>query len=433
MSHPTRRLYEVRAAWLPNEPIIGRLSMPVRPAARSGSAAGAVVSSSALPSFAAFEYDAEWLENGFSIGGDVPLTRGVHLPALGKQLFGFLEDRAVSASNYVVFASGEKPDGRLPDDASPAENAAVILPDRRDAFGGLRIVPTAGEAPESLPRLVRSTMLDDLVYAFHTFERGRMRERETAVLRRALTLPGERPVFTMERARECQTVRLRGMNDSVDRPLWVGIALETASRCGIKTVTFDCERELGETVLFSRRVDRAPEKPGSDGPAVLPMPVFSGAALTAKPAGSSRVRALPAGYLALADILNREGAAPAKDLPHVFRRMVFALLTGAGTDSLRRWLFVREALGWRLLPAHTLEWPMPGQAPRGGLTLDGKRRLGNADDATLYAPYFGLTVSEAKMTVLEMRRVLMNWESIAADMGADAADIALMTPSLELY
>ncbi|MGN1150171.1 MAG: hypothetical protein ACI4SY_05650, partial [Sutterella sp.] len=82
---------------------------------------------------------------------------------------------------------------------------------------------------------------------------------------------------------------------------------------------------------------------------------------------------------------------------------------------------------------HSLEWQLPGRNAGGGLTLDGRRRLVSADDASLYAPYFGLTVSEAKMMLMEMRRVLTGWEQIASELGADPRDIALITPSLDLF
>ena len=433
MSSPIRRLYEVRAAWLEDSPIIGRLSVPLPSSSRSGSSSKNPSSGFQLPPVPAFEYDAAWIESGFALGGDLPLARGVRVPALGKPLFGFLEDRALSASNRVVFTSGTRPHPSCPEDASPAETAALLLPDAEDAFGGLSLIPIGCPKVPSRPRIVRATMLGDLIYAYHAYERGRARDPDIDLLRRGLTLPGRDPVFCVERARECQTVRLRSMNDPVDRPLWQGIALETASRCAIKTALFDFEREMGETILFSRRVDRAPQQDRPDSPATRRLPVFSAAALTAAPAENARGRALPAGYLAIADILNREGAVPSKDLPEVFRRMLFSLLTGAGTDSLRRWLFVREPLGWRLLPAHSLEWALPGRTASGGLTLDGRRRLSDADDASLYAPYFGLTVSEAKMMLMEMRRVLTGWEQIAAELGADPRDIAMMTPSLDLF
>ena len=433
MSSPTRRLYEVRASWQHNEPIIGRLSIPLRSNSLSGTPEKRRTSEQALPPVPAFEYDQSWIESGFAIGGDLPLVRGIQVPPLGKSLFSFMEDRAVSASNCVVFTSGKTPFPACSDDAYPAEIASLILPDSADAFGGLSLIPVGRPAPAPRSRIVRATMLDDLIYAFHAYERGRARDPEIDLLRRGLTLPGSDPVFCVERARECQTVRLRSMNDPVDRPLWQGIALETASRCAIKTAHFDFEREMGETILFSRRVDRAPSGSLPGAPATRRLPVFSAASLTAEPAANARSRALPAGYLTIADILNREGAAPSQDLPELFRRMLFSLLTGESADSLRRWLFVREPLGWRLLPAHSLEWPLPGRNAGGGLTLDGRRRLASADDASLYAPYFGLTVSEAKMMLMEMRRVLTGWEQIASELGADPRDIALMTPSLDLF
>ena len=37
------------------------------------------------------------------------------------------------------------------------------------------------------------------------------------------------------------------------------------------------------------------------------------------------------------------------------------------------------------------------------------------------------------MMLMEMRRVLTEWEQIASELGADPRDIALMTPSLDLF
>ena len=97
--------------------------------------------------------------------------------------------------------------------------------------------------------------------------------------------------------------------------------------------------------------------------------------------------------------------------------------------ALNRWQFHREPLGWRLSPAHTLEWNPSAQGR--GLTMDGRRRLSCADDAIPYARYFGLTVSDAKGILMEMRRILSGWEGLAEEFGADPRDIAYMAPLFE--
>lgn len=424
MRTPHRRFYEVFDASQPDAPKIGRLSVPVKQSSRSGtpsesspSAAKSRSSTSGLP---AFQYDAQWLLNGFPIGADLKFDGSVQLPLPGRMLFGFLEDRAVSRDALAVRTGSPS----LKADGFSAENSALLAPDFRDAAGGLRIVPEESGAPVPAVRIQRSTQLAETMYAWHAFERGKAKPPEFALLQRALTLPGRHPVFTVERQREAQVVRLRGMHDQTDRPLWLSIALETAARCGIAVAETAVEREMGETIFFSRRIDRAALRPGD--PRTEPRLVLSARTLAALPV-SGRTRPQGVSYFAIADILNREGASPKTDLPEVWRRMVYTLLAGPEGDRPERWLFVREPLGWRLAPAHSLEWISPGVSAAGaGLTLDGRKRMTDPDDAVSTAPYFGLTVSEAKAQLMQMRRVLSGWESIAYDAGADPHDIALM-------
>ena len=78
---------------------------------------------------------------------------------------------------------------------------------------------------------------------------------------------------------------------------------------------------------------------------------------------------------------------------------------------------------------NTLEWNPSALGQ--GLTMDGRRRLSCADDAIPYARYFGLTVSDAKGILMEMRRILSGWEGLAEEFGADPRDIAYMAPLFE--
>ena len=74
--------YEVRAGWLDDSPLIGWLTYPrenvpedeEKDSSQSNSARLAVRSpSSTLIETPSFEYSLAWLENGFSLGADLPL------------------------------------------------------------------------------------------------------------------------------------------------------------------------------------------------------------------------------------------------------------------------------------------------------------------------------------------------------------------------
>ena len=378
MRSPSLRLYEIRARWLPGDPLVGRLAVPLSTGPRSGTLQDPGASPAQAARAAAvmrFQYDGDWVESGVPLGADLPLEHGVLRPRLGKSAFGFLEDRAISAPVFSIFNDPAAPLSGLPEGAGRLETTALLLPHRTDSLGALSVTPVDVDPLPERPRVKRQSELPELIYAYHAMERGKAGSDEVSLLQNGLTLPGRRPVFTVERHREAQTARLRSMLDPIDRPLWMHMALVAAKRCGIRTVETDLEHEMGENILFTRRADR--RGANADAPADKPL-------LT---------------------------------------------LTGGAGDSLNRWQFHREPLGWRLSPAHTLEWNPSAQGR--GLTMDGRRRLSCADDAIPYARYFGLTVSDAKGILMEMRRILSGWEGLAEEFGADPRDIAYMAPLFE--
>ena len=136
-------------------------------------------------------------------------------------------------------------------------------------------------------------------------------------------------------------------------------------------------------------------------------------------------------YLGLADILNSSGAQPAKDLPRIWRRMVFSHLCGADADVPAHWQFIRSTYGWKLAPAHAFSIAPPGMNVHRPITVDGKQTLKSADDAVSLAPYFGMKVAEAKAALSEMRKVMLGWERLAFSLGADPRECALMAPVLD--
>ena len=87
MRSPSLRLYEIRARWLPGDPLVGRLAVPLSTGPRSGTLQDPGASPAQAARAAAvmrFQYDGDWVESGVPLGADLPLEHGVLRPRLGK-------------------------------------------------------------------------------------------------------------------------------------------------------------------------------------------------------------------------------------------------------------------------------------------------------------------------------------------------------------
>lgn len=372
----------------------------------------------ALPAVPHFMYDEAWLNSGFPIGKDLPLVRGLQTPSGQRASFGFLEDRRVHDEILEMYLRAAAAGLKLPfpDDATPLELSAVRIPHALQHAGGITILENKSETGlrEALPE--KSTQVDALLYAWHAYERGRARRDEWTTLLPALTFPEPEGRFLVQSGRKSLLAQTRSMKAPIDAALWRELGLRLARRCGIESVETDWEYTMGTPILFSERADRT-----SDG---SPRLMLSGETL-----GGDPERGLS--YLGLADILNSSGADPKTDLPRIWRRMAFALLCSPDADVPAHWQFVREQWGWRLAPAHAFTIAPPGMASHRPMTIDGRQTLRDADHAVSYAPYFGMSIKDAKAELAQMRRVILGWEKLAYALGADPRECALMAPVLD--
>ena len=437
-----------------------------------------------------FLYDADWIENGFPIGNDLPLVKSPIRPLPGALTFSFLKERSISqevlafireglnkdelseddelslrtlrrrsnGKNRVRFldhgkeaealdASSEDLGLTLPQDCmngrasvTSAEWTGVLAPHAFRHAGGFDIVAGGLACGIRTKTASESTDLDTLIYAAHASENGRARRKEHLRLAADAVLPGRRTAFTvMHKKSEC-AVTLRRIDDPIDVPLWRGLALRLAEKAGIPVMASTLRTSLGTSVLLTERFDRtfdtetklrtAPLLTLSAASLLPIMPAGSlrGARLSGTARASTRERTFA--YLALADILNRTGAAPKRDLPLLWKRMTFAVLLQA-ESALSDWQFVREPMGWRLLPMHVLSLLPPDWSTSARATIDGRRSPTTPETCVAYARYFAMTIAEAKTALFEMRRAIADWESAALEMGAQPAEIDLMAPIFE--
>ncbi|BBF23248.1 HipA domain-containing protein [Sutterella megalosphaeroides] len=395
-----------------------------------------------------FIYDPEWLKEGFPLGADLPLAGGTLRPVEGESTFGFLKDRAVDPGRIDLPREALRAglELNLPADAGNIETLAVLLPHARHHAGGILLTDPDTGHPQGMRAVIPPavTQLDALLYAHHAYERGRAAPEDLERLLAAASIPGSRAQYLTEKDRRSAFVLFESRGDDWNRPLWSELGLRLARQCGIATVDSVLSESLGSAVLITERPDRLKPKTSSqtkvsikstdsekkrktfevDGSPSIDAPLLTLSASTLIQNGRRTMS-----YLAMADILNADGAAPSKDLPVLWQRMVFSLLTG-GTDRPERWLFVREEFGWRPAPAHDLS-PAPDFTDR-PITADGVRRLRDADDAVAVADYFQLSLRDAKTRLADMRRVVSGWKREAHDLGISSRETARMAPLFDV-
>lgn len=367
-----------------------------------------------------FRYSAQWLEDGFALGADLPLTPGVQAPLRGRRSFGFLSDRRLSDASTERFRAARREGSAslaaLPalDTAGDEEAAAVLLPNAAAHAGGIEFSSPDAACGTTLRLPYESTGLGSVIEALASGDRRRQTLKTLLALASATVLPGGRTSLALVTESGESALTVRSPADLIDFPLWRRLFLELARDCGIECAESRLTHASGVRALFTQRVDRTEEA------APRQRLTLSGATLSPE-------RSLS--YLGIAEILNREGAAPAQDLPQVWRRMVFALLTGAA-DRGAKWLFHRTQTGWRLAKAHGFS-PCAG-APR-PMTADGRRHLASLDDAVSLAPYFGMRLADAKTAAAGIRRALRDWEERALELGADISEVELLAPGFEAF
>lgn len=117
-------------------------------------------------------------------------------------------------------------------------------------------------------------------------------------------------------------------------------------------------------------------------------------------------------YLDIAGFLMQHGARPDKDLPELWRRMVFSLFVSNTDDHLRNHGFIANRGEWMLSPAYDLN----ANAKRPGalsLELDAGIAIESTDVLLDAAEYFRLSKQAAEAEMSHIRAVVSGWRTIA--------------------
>jgi serine/threonine-protein kinase HipA len=137
-------------------------------------------------------------------------------------------------------------------------------------------------------------------------------------------------------------------------------------------------------------------------------------------------------YLEIVDAIRLYGNNPERDLPQLWRRIVFNIMISNTDDHLRNHGFLYEDMGWVLSPAYDLN-PTPVDIKRRMLSLaiDKVDATASLELAYEVASLFGLKSVGAKHIAHEVGSAVKGWRECAARYGISGKEISRMESAFE--
>lgn len=371
---------------------------------------------------ASFEYAASWraAPAGFALDPELPLAPGrFHTE---RSLFNAFSDPMPDRWGQTLLRRNERTRARVEGRGARTLFAAdfLALVDDETRLGAMRFrdvgsetfLTTGSKVPPlvALPKLLRAAARvvadeetdDDLLL----------------LLAPGTSLGGARPKASVRRADGTLAIaKFPSRDDDWSITRWEATTLALAERAGITIPTHELVTVAGKPVLVVARFDR-------DGAERVPYM----SALTALAARDGD----PRSYVELADTLRQIGGAVSRDLPELWRRLVFNVLVSNTDDHLRNHGFLHRPGGWRVAPAFDLN-PMPVDVrPRvHALALDETDATSSFETAMRVAPSFGLSMSRARTIAKEVSTAVKTWRKVAARHGLSARQIDRMASAFE--
>lgn len=372
---------------------------------------------------ASFEYDDAWLARPDAFSLDPELVLGAGQFHTDRPLFNAFTDPAPDRWGQTLLRRNERARARAEGRAARTLLSIdmLVLVDDESRLGALRFRDPAGgeflttgrsRVPPlvELPRLLRAT---NRVLA----------EKETdddlaLLLAPGTSLGGARPKASVrDPGGRLAIAKFPSPQDEWPITRWEAATLAMAESAGIEVPRRQLATVLKKPVLIIERFDRR----GSER-----IPYMS--ALTAMAARDGDTRS----YLELAEVLQGFGAAPARDLDQLWRRVVFNVLVSNVDDHLRNHGFLREPGGWRLAPAFDLN-PVPTDVrPRvHALAIDEDDPGAPLSRVIAIAPQFNVKAARARAVVREVAAVTRRWRRFASDCGLTQRQLDRMATAFE--
>jgi|GEM_PF-104630 len=371
-------------------------------------------------------YGSDWLENGFALSGDLPLTDAEFLPPTRMQSH---EPRAVGAV----------------DDARPDRWGEKVIrfidrPERQslmeflyyagdERFGALGVSTSASSytprAGGPIPRLEDAQQLSEVAQKINASEP--LTEQEARIISGGGSpLGGAKPKAIIAIEGKQWLIKFFN-NEPVDLPLIEHAAMTLAARAGITVATTQVIPLEGSNAIAVARFDR------DDG-----RRIHSISAGTAIRAASIAGIDPDLGYPQLAEVLRRSGVTDddqnMRDVRELFRRMVFNILIDNTDDHEKNHslLIARPELygTMRLAPAYDIVPSGSGQGHQ-EFICGIRGQESSLENAMSECSMFALRTVEAAQIIQSVIEVVNEWKAHFRQVGVCETDIAYLACQID--
>ena len=373
-----------------------------------------------------FEYDETWLtdDERFSIEPALALTRGVFPPPPGQAIFGSIGDSAPDTWGRRLMQRAERRqaerEGRHVRTLGELDYLLGVADETR--LGALRFRWSGGETFQAPVRAGVHALID-LGRLLQITERI-LRDEETdedlqLIFAPGSSLGGARPkASVIDQHGHLSIAKFPKETDDYSIETWEEVALRLAERAGIATPHHELLQVAGKPVLLSRRFDRV---------GAVRTPFLSAMSMTGSRDGER------GSYPELVDALTQYGAKARVDAAQLYRRVAFNVLVSNVDDHLRNHGFLWTGRdGWLLSPAYDLN-PTPTDVKARILTtnIDLDEGTCSVDLLESASAFFGMSLKQARATILEVADVTRTWQAVAQEVGGRRAEVARMASAFE--
>lgn len=376
-----------------------------------------------------FEYAEEYLREKhalIAIDPELMLLPGRQYVA-GKPNFGVFSDSAPDRWGRTLMdrkersrarRAGEKP-RRL------TESDYLLGLCDKTRMGALRFAAEKGgpflsdDEEDAIPPWTSLRTLEEAARQFEKDENGLDDRWLNQLLQPGSSLGGARPKATVRDVDGSLWIaKFPSKHDEWNTGAWEKTVHDLAERCGLHVPPSRLETfTRGRSTFLAKRFDREGERR---------IHFASAMTLLGKTDGASSADG--SAYYEMAEYLRAFGSDPKRDLPELWKRVVFNMAVSNTDDHLRNHGFLLERKGWRLSPAYDVN-PVP-YGDELSLNVAPDDNAIDIDLAIETCDYYGLNRSEAESLADRICCVVReSWEAVAARCGIGRSEIEQMRPA----
>ena len=346
-----------------------------------------------------FQYDADWLKNGFQIDPELPLVTGIHRARHFE--FGCFSDASPDSwGRALIRRYYQKKESR--NELYASEYLLAVADTYR--MGAFRFYDAHKKLlPNENCSVPATKDLKTFQYLISQIQNGLpiLDDDFSDIVNFGSSLGGARPKLSIQDGNQLWIAKFASIHDKYDNPAREAISLCLAKKCGIDVPRFTLfPVNSHQSVLLVARFDREN---------TLRRPFLSAKSFLLATAGSSNNYS----YLDIAAIIEATAIHTARrDLKELWRRMIFNVLIGNKDDHLRNHGFIYKDKGWRLSPVFDLE--ISPDKMNHSLALDDIGSLTcKLSSLISMSEYYGISSNDAKNSILEMYEIVTSWENVA--------------------